>query len=74
MGQAVGEGFVFPWNVTRSLADVWADERREAARIRASRMNKLNRERFEKSLEDRRVYVSSNGKLAFAGYDSAERL
>jgi hypothetical protein len=26
MGQAVGEGFRLPWNTTRTLADVWADE------------------------------------------------
>lgn len=71
-GTAVPGDFRLPWNTTRSMADVWADERREAQRIRAQRLHRVNRERHSANLEARQVYVTSAGKAAFAGYDKLE--
>jgi len=71
-GLAVPEGFSLPWNTTRTMGDVWADERREAQRIRAHRLNLVRRERSEAALADRKVYIAASGKPAFAGYDENE--
>jgi hypothetical protein len=71
-GTGAPEGFALPWNTTRTMGDVWADERREAQRIRAQRMNRVRRERSEAALADRKVYIAASGKRAFAGYDENE--
>jgi hypothetical protein len=44
MGQAVGEGFRLPWNVTRSLADVWAEEQQRLRSV--SRKQRFERDRL----------------------------
>ena len=72
-GTGVPEGFTLPWNTTVTMADVWSGQRAEANRIKAYRMNLANRDRHERELEDRKTYVTSSGKKAFAGYDEAER-
>ena len=74
MGTSVSSDFRLPWNTTRSMADAWADERREANRIKAYRMHAANRERSDKALEARRIYLTTSGKAAFAGYDGTEHM
>lgn len=71
---AVPEGFTLPWNTTVTMADVWAAEKAEANRLKASRLHRANRERREQALEHRTAYVTAAGKAAFAGYDEAEHL
>ncbi len=62
---AVPADFVLPWNTTRTMADVWADEHR--------------RERYRNLLMVHRaaanapqVKITPAGKIAFAGYDRSE--
>lgn len=62
-GRAVPAGFTMPWNVTRTMAEVWADEavaqrKRDRAIVRANTY--------------RPTLLTSKGKIAFAGFDKSE--
>lgn len=74
-GMAVPEGFRLPWNTTRTMADVW-DEESAAARSEHARKAGLGRarQRRRQYVEDyqKRMNLTSAGKVAFAGYDRSE--
>ena len=75
VGSAVAEGFRLPHNTTRTMADVWAEDRhaalsaagRRGAEARAIKASKQFVEDYHK-----RRNLTSAGKIAFAGYDRSE--
>ena len=81
IGSAVAEGtgvpadFVLPWNTTRTMADVAADELKRklsdagkrGAEARAAKARKQFVEDYHK-----RKKLTKGGKIAFAGYDRSE--
>ena len=75
IGSAVAEGFTLPWNTTRSLADVAADELKrklsEAGRRGAEARAAKSRKQFVEDYHKRKK-LTKGGKIAFAGYDGTE--
>lgn len=81
IGSAVAEGtgvpadFSLPWNTTRTMADVFAEDRKRVlsdagkrgAEARAAKARKQFVEEYQK-----RMSLTPRGKIPFAGYDRSE--
>jgi hypothetical protein len=70
-------GFSLPWNTTRTMADVWADEKSRANRRRredlaevreaAAKTADLDRARRFVTDHQNRPMITPKGKIAYAG-------
>jgi len=74
-GTSVPAGFSLPWNTTRTMADVWADDK-ATARSEHARKAGLGRaqQKRQQFVEDyqKRMNLTPRGKIPFAGYDASE--
>lgn len=66
-GRAVREGFALPWNTTRSLADVWADE------VLAARIKRRQDKERSYVREEARDVANAGNRVRYAGHDRMER-
>ena len=74
-GTSVPADFSLPWNTTRTMADVFADEThaklsaagKRGAEVRAAKARKQFVEDYQK-----RMGLTPRGKIPFAGYDASE--
>ena len=83
IGSAVAEGtgvpadFALPWNKTRTMADIDADDRKrvlsEAGKRGADIRNRQRRQQFVNDYQ-KRANLTKGGKIAFAGYDASEAI
>lgn len=71
-GTGVPEGFTLPWNVTVTMADVWAGEFAEHERIRIERKAQVQKQARARNAELRaeaeRVADRERQKRFLAGY------
>lgn len=66
---------VLPWNTTRTMADVWAEDkaiaRSEHARKAGLGRAQQKRQQFVEEYQ-KRMNLTPRGKIPFAGYDRSE--
>jgi hypothetical protein len=74
-GTAVPPDFTFPWNAARTMADVWADERKtERAKI-AKAAETARQLAYMAEYQSRKRTAATTmpaGRVAYAGYDGDE--
>lgn len=67
---AVPEGFTLPWNTTRTMAEVWADEKLGWQARRKAERAELRRQADAAAALSRRLaqpQITPSGKIPYAG-------
>ena len=71
-GTAVPPDFAFPWNTARTMADVWADERKTERAKLAKAAETARQLAYVAEYQSRKrtaATVTPTGRVAYAGYD-----